>query len=250
MKLEELRNMIKKAFTQNWVSDKDKKKRSLLGNVAVLATATTPFLLSAALKGRGAKLTRIAEKALHSPNASKLSLKDAMRMATMEKVRWNRAGFNLKDFRIAESSTPGFADLSHIEFNPFNRTGRLRIGVRSLKDAHTHGINRDMFLHELGHAHEAYKHMPSSVLGNIWRNYIGGRILPYKWNPLYKEELRAWKNAQKLSGGTPDKNIMDAALATYRHGITKNNLMTYAGLGSAGLIGHRFFGREDGGSRP
>jgi len=244
----------KKADMQGFMSKlalySDEKEHNspnkFLKRMGMLSTAAVPFALSALFHRRATPLVKKVEKILQSPTAKRISLQDAAKAAMGEKLRWDKAGYKFKNMSIAEQNTPIFADLSEFTFDPVGKTGQLRIGVKSLADAHKSGISSDMFFHELGHAHEAYNNIPKTAPGMIFNKVIGRYFVPGKWNPLYKEEVRAWNNARKLSGGNISREAMDAALNTYKNEVLRRNAVAWSGVGSAGLIGNHFFGQNDG----
>lgn len=82
--------------------------------------------------------------------------------------------------------------------------------------------------HELGHAHK------SITPTRLMLNQIDGTVMPFrrlKNNKVYKEEVRAWDNAERLHGRI-DKNLRDAALATYEYDADRKRAKGIVGYGA------------------
>ena len=214
------------------------------GNILALSSVAVPVLTYMLFRKRGKNILRQAERLQHLPTAKKISREKMLEAAFGESLNWSNAGYKLNPPSIVQAFNSSITGPSSFSFDPVKREGKIRIGVNNISDARRNGVNADVFWHELGHAHDAFKTHPRTV-GEAISRKIKGLLYPLKRNPVYNEELRAWNNALKFTNGGIDKDVMDSALATYRNSIHGSQATIGAGLASAGIIGSRFFGNEN-----
>ena len=215
------------------------------GNILALSSIAVPILTYKLFKNRGAKVSKAFNDAV-SRHRRLLPFSDFRKAYMAEQELWRKAGKTLENPKFAEivSGEGAFDSLSHLMYDVSSGKGHIRLGVKNIRDAYRNGVDYNSFWHELGHTRDAYKHLGTGVW-DVLRGKILSKFMPLKYNPMYNEELRAWNNALKFTNGGIDKDVMDAALATYRSSIHGSQATIGAGLGSAAVIGSRFFGNEN-----
>lgn len=225
------------------------RKKNIFKNLAAASTLALPAATYFLSKGKLRNAGQLAEKTIGKFNR-KLSFKDMMKLYGNEMLDYSKHGWKLElpGVKSVVDATTGAAfgtggsnaGLSSVSFDTAKRIAKMHMGVKGgLEAAKKTGVNANVFLHELGHAHQAYAQprFGNRSVPSILFERLRSMFMPLKYNPMYQEELRAWNNAMKF--GKIDPQAMDAALNTYRTAIRGNQAVLGTGTLSGLAIGSR-----------
>lgn len=225
------------------------RQKNIFKNLAAASTLALPAAAYFLSKGKLRNAGQLAEKTIGKFNR-KISFKNMMKLYGNEMLDYSKHGWKLELPGVksvvdavtgAAFGTGGSnAGLSSVSFDTAKRIAKMHMGVKGgLEAARKTGVNANVFMHELGHAHQAYAQprFGNRSVPSILFERLRSMFMPLKYNPMYQEELRAWNNAMKF--GKIDPEAMDAALNTYRTAIRGNQAVLGTGTLSGLAIGSR-----------
>lgn len=212
---------------ENPFSSKDRAQKLIDRSILVGAKALPLAAIAIGVATAKKKHDRF-KRALE--NSDKISLSAVDRMLK----RHNKATGSNVEYSVMRGPDNGFYD-------PVS--GNLTFMSRDPDVLRDDGVAESLVKHELGHATD-----PVSA-GRRVLDVLDSQLMPFrriKNNKIYKEELRAWRNARKMPGEV-DENLREAALDTYRHAIRVNAWASAAGIAATtAIVGRIMYNRHKG----